>query len=75
MKYLRDFSHEKTKNKRNKHLKATYKMSWYFISRLMVYTERYKEAINHMCSLKSLIQYSEPHMAEHIFSMAADLQF
>ena len=47
-------------------------MSWCFISRLMVYTERYKEAINHMCSLKYLIQYSESHVAEHIFSMAAE---
>ena len=25
-------------------------------------TERYKEAINHMCSLKCLIRYSENHM-------------
>ena len=38
----------------------------------MVYTERYKEAIDHMCWLKYLIRYSESHVAEHIFSMAAE---
>ena len=47
-------------------------MSWCFVSRLMVYTERYIEAINHMCSLKYLIQFSESHVAEHKFSMAAE---